>query len=226
MLALGIILCAFLLSREIKGTGITMDVLLDLIFWVVLCGILGARIFYVFLNLTYFIQRPAEMLMIHKGGLAWQGSLIGGIIAGVVFIRKKRLPFLKVLDLSAPYIALGQSIGRIGCFLNGCCYGRPVGWGIYFPVHDARLHPTQLYSSVGLFLVFVLLRVYRKNARPGGVFILYLILASVLRFFIEFFRADHHNYFLGLSVFQWVCLGIILSALAVRRIFSHAQSGK
>ncbi len=210
MLALGVILCAFLLSKEIENTALSKDTLFDLIFWVVLCGLLGARIFYIFLNFDFFISNPLEMIMIQKGGLAWQGSLIFGFISGIVFIRLKKLNVLDMLDLTAPYIALGQSVGRIGCFLNGCCFGKEVSWGVYFPVHHARLHPTQLYSTVGLFLVFLILKAYRKKAPQGGVFILYIILASVLRFGVEFFRADHTVLYGGLSIFQWVCVGLFV----------------
>lgn len=223
MLALGVLLCVFLLSKEIKNTEITMDIILDLVFWVVLCGILGARIFYILLNSSYFFAHPLEMIMIHKGGLAWQGSLIGGVISGVVFIRVRHLPLLKMLDLTAPYIALGQSVGRIGCFLNGCCYGKEVSWGIYFPVHGAHLHPTQLYSSGGLLLIFFILKAYRKQSPAGGVFVLYLILASVLRFFVEFFRADHYAYMAGLSVFQWMCVGFLCAAAVIKIIFSRKK---
>ncbi len=198
-----------------------MDTFLDMIFWVVLGGILGARIFFVILNFPYFLDNPVEILMVHHGGLAWQGSLIAGTIVGIIFVRMKKWDPVRVLDLSAPYLALGQSIGRVGCFLNGCCYGKEASWGIYFPVHDARLHPTQLYSTIGLFFVFLFLRAYRAKARPGDVFVLYLVLASVLRFIVEFFRADHYAFFAGLSVFQWVCLGILAVAFSLRAWVIH-----
>jgi phosphatidylglycerol:prolipoprotein diacylglycerol transferase len=129
------------------------------------------------------------------------------------WIKRRGLFLPEVLDLCAPYLALGQSIGRIGCFLNGCCYGKEVSWGIYFPVHGAHLHPTQLYLSGGLFLIFLLLKLYQRSSSiPGLVFASYLILTSVLRFGVEFFRADHEILFLGLSVFQFVCLGVLVFA--------------
>ncbi len=226
MLAIGVILCAFLLSKEIKNTDITMDFILDLIFWVVLFGILGARIFYILLNLEFYMNHPAEIIMIHKGGLAWQGSLILGSLTGGIFIKRKGLELLRILDLTAPYIALGQSIGRIGCFLNGCCYGKEVAWGIFVPIHGANLHPTQIYSTVGLFCIFLFLKAYRNKASSGGIFILYLIFASALRFIVEFFRADHQTFFIGLSIFQMVCLSLIIVALILKIIISKKVSGK
>ncbi len=218
MLAVAVIVCTFLLSRDARGKGISPEMVFDLVFWTVLAGIAGARFFYIILNWEFFRQNLLEIVMIQKGGLAWQGGLIFGGLAGVGFIKRRKLPLREMLDLAAPYIALGQSIGRIGCFLNGCCYGKEVFWGIFFPVHHAHLHPTQLYSVLGLFVIFVILKYYRRvSPFQGSVFLLYLILASAERFGVEFFRGDHQEFFGGLSIYQWVCLGF--AALAVRGHF-------
>lgn len=218
MLAVAVIVCTFLLSRDARGKGINPEMVFDLVFWMVLAGIAGARLFYIILNWEFFRQNLLEMVMIPKGGLSWQGGLIFGGLAGAGFVRRRKLPLREMLDLAAPYIALGQSIGRIGCFLNGCCYGKEVSWGIFFPVHHAHLHPTQLYSALGLFVIFVILK-YSRRVSPfqGSVFLLYLILASAERFGVEFFRGDHQEFFWGLSIYQWVCLGF--AALAVRGYF-------
>ena len=216
LFAIAVLVCAFLLSREARSLGMDSALIYDFVFWVILSGIVGARIFYILLNVPFFIQHPLEIIMIQNGGLAWQGGLILASITGITFIQKRNLPLLKMADLVAPYIALGQSIGRIGCFLNGCCFGKEVSWGIYFPVHNARLHPTQLYDSIGLLIIFFILKTYQKFYPPlGQVFIMYLILASVLRFGIEFLRADHRILFFGLSIFQILCLGLILAAFYV-----------
>ncbi len=216
MLALAVILCAFLLNRDCSRQGIPSSIVYDFVFVVVVSGIIGARIFYILLNLNFFIQNPAEIIMLQHGGLAWQGGLMAGTLAGLIFLRRKKQPILLFVDLTAPYIALGQSIGRVGCFLNGCCFGREVAWGIYFPVHHARLHPTQLYTMAGLFILFFILRHYRKIVKtPGDVFVLYLFGASLLRFVIEFFRADHYVLVLGLSVYQWVCIVLLTTAVYV-----------
>ncbi|MFA5087867.1 MAG: prolipoprotein diacylglyceryl transferase [Candidatus Omnitrophota bacterium] len=214
MMAIAVMVCTFLLLREARLLGFQPEIIVDLVFWVVLVGIAGARLFFVFLNFSYFVRHPLEIIMIHHGGLAWQGSLISGTLFGLGYIRRKKLPLRPVLDLLSPYIALGQAIGRIGCFLNGCCYGREIPWGIYFPVHEARLHPTQLYSAAGLFLIFLILKKFRAwSKKPGQVFVLYLVLASSLRFIVEFFRADHEAVFFGLSVFQSVSLLVLLIGL-------------
>lgn len=226
MLAVAVILCSVLLSREARALGIAVETIYDLVFWTVLGGLLGARIFYVLLNLDFFLEAPREIILIQKGGLAWQGGLILGTVTAVVYIQRKRLGLLRMVDLMAPYIALGQAIGRIGCFLNGCCYGREVAWGIYFPVHQARLHPAQLYSSAGLIAAFFILKRFQKTQHQAGqVFVLYLILASFLRFIVEFFRADHAVLWAGLSVFQIVCLGIALSAMVFCLWVTRRPSG-
>jgi phosphatidylglycerol:prolipoprotein diacylglycerol transferase len=215
LLAMAVLIGTFMLVNDARASNIKPGVIYDLVFWAVVGGIIGARAFYVFLNLQFFASNPHEILMIQKGGLAWQGGLILGVLVTTLFIKRRKLFLPAVFDLLAPYLALGQSIGRIGCFLNGCCYGKAVAWGIYFPVHDARLHPTQLYLAAGYFVIFIILKRYQSSSQiPGLVFSTYLILASTLRFFIEFFRADHEILFLGLSVYQFVCLGILIFAFS------------
>lgn len=223
MLAVAVFVCTYFLQKEAKRKNINPDTVVDLVFWIIAGGIVGCRIFYIFLNLSFFIENPSEIFMIHHGGLAWQGGLILGAATAFVLIRRKGLPVLGTLDLFVPYLALGQAIGRIGCFLNGCCYGKEVSWGIYFPVHHARLQPTQLYSALGLLALFFVLKKYNESHKKAGeTFVFYLILASLLRFTVEFFRADHTNVFFGLSIFQIVCLCIMMAALYVKSSLSKS----
>jgi len=231
MMAIAVLVCSMLLIRPARQLGIQADMVFDLSFWIIVSGIIGARIFYILLNLNYFMSYPIEMIKITNGGLAWQGGLAAGLITVLIYSRslykKKQITLLQLLDLLAPYIALGQAIGRIGCFLNGCCYGKPVSWGIYFPVHNAHLHPTQLYSSGALILVFFILKNYRRVAKkPGQVFILYLILASIFRFIIEFFRADHGAVIFGLSIFQIICFIILLISLGALKLMLSSKRSK
>ena len=215
-LAAAVIVCAFFLKGEAKKNNLNPQVLMDFLFIVVISGIVGGRLFYVFLNLPHFLQNPGEVFMLHHGGLAWQGGFISGALAAIFVIKKNKMPLLSTVDMVAPYIALGQSIGRIGCFFNGCCYGQEVSWGIYFPVHQARLHPTQIYDSLGLFFIFLVLRKFQSvRKKEGEVFVLYLLLAAFLRFFVEFYRADHEIFLFGLSIFQVVSVGFILAAISV-----------
>lgn len=218
MLAIAVMVTGWLTARDAEvKLGVKRDDAYDLVFWVVLFGILGARIFYVLLNPGQFWAAPLEIIMIQKGGLAWQGSLVAGLAVGIFYLRKKKFPLLPFLDISAPYIALGQAIGRIGCLLNGCCYGKLAAWGLYFPVWEERLQPTQIYMSLGQIAIFLILRSLQPRMKVAGkVMIWYLMLSAVERFTVEFFRADHGLYW-GLSIFQYVCIAIFLTALMVNR---------
>ena len=217
-IALAVVICAWGLNKDTKVYKISSEVVYDLMFWTVAWGILGARIFYISLTWDYFKTNLLEIIMLQHGGLAWQGGLLGGLLAAVWFVRSKKLPLRFFLDLVAPYIALGQSIGRTGCFLNGCCYGKPVAWGIYFPVHGDRLHPTQLYETLGLFVAFLILKYAQTRPHPVGmVFVLYLWLGAIERFVVEFFRADHDQLWWGLSLFQYIALAIFVIGLVLLR---------
>lgn len=216
MLAVAIIVCTFLLRKDAQKAGINPDTISDLVFWLVIGGIAGARIFYILTFLPMFIENPLEIIMIQHGGLSWQGGLMLGCLSGIWFVRRHKLDLLKILDLTAPYLALGQAIGRIGCFFNGCCYGKGLSRGVYFPNLGERVHPAQIYDAAGLLMIFWALKWFQKhNAVKGKVFVSYLFLASLLRFVIEFFRADHTETYLGLSLYQAVCLVLLGVACAI-----------
>jgi len=220
MLALAVLVCTYFLSLDAKRYNISQETAYDLVFWCMLWGILGARIFYVFIEWDYFSTNLLEIPMLQKGGLAWQGGFLGGALAGVWFARRKKLSLRPLLDLAAPYIALGQSIGRIGCFFNGCCYGKPVAWGIYFPAHNAKLIPTQLFETAGLFIIFLILKkAQTKPHQAGFIFVLYLWLAAIERFIIEFYRADHDLLWGSLSLAQYVALGVFAAGLILMNVF-------
>jgi phosphatidylglycerol---prolipoprotein diacylglyceryl transferase len=223
MFLLAVILCSWLLGREAKRYGIPSEEIQDLIFWLVLSGVLGARLFFIFLNFFFFWENPGEIFMLNRGGLAWQGGLLAGIVAGIIFSRRKRKSLWFLADLLAPYLALGQAIGRLGCFLNGCCYGRPVSWGVYFPVHQAFLYPTQLYEAAALAVAFFILQSSKRSLPyQGQVFSAYLVLASLARFLNEFFRADHTAFIGGLSIFQVVCIALGLSGVTLFMVFQRS----
>lgn len=225
MMALAVVVCSWALSRESRRAGIPPEKIFDLVFWVMLMGIAGARIFYILLNLEFFRQNLSEIFMIQRGGLAFQGGFILGGLTGYLYIRRQGWPLWVTLDLVAPYLALGHAIGRVGCFFNGCCYGRPVSWGIYFPAHEARLHPTQLYDTAALLFIFLILKYWQKQIKtPGYLFVFYLLLASGERFINEFFRADHAQTYLGMSIYQVVSLGIFIFGLILFSWIKQHQS--
>lgn len=214
MMVAAFITASLLACRQAKKQNIDPDKIFNLLFTVFIFGIIGGRIFYIINNLSYYIKNPLEMIMLQKGGLVWYGGLTLGIISGLIFLRKEKLSVYPVLDVVTPFVALGQSIGRIGCLLNGCCFGRESIYGIYFPVHHAVLIPTQAYSSLLLILIFIILRIMQERPhKKGEIFFLYLLLYSGMRFFIEFFRADSPTIFGGLTIFQLISIIIFLLSL-------------
>lgn len=215
MLAVAVVVCAFLLSRDAAKLKISEDTVFDLMLWVVMGGFIGGKIFY---TLLFWDNTTDDFLsaLFQRAGFAWQGGFIGGWIAGLWFVKLKKLKFRLMLDLAAPYIALGQAIGRMGCFAEGCCYGKPWDLGVYFPVHHARLHPTQLYETGMLFAIFLILKFVKKPSWPAGrIFVLYLWLAGIERFVVEFYRDDHEILFWGLSLAQCVAAGIFVAGIVM-----------
>lgn len=220
MLAIAVIVAIIGISRLFDKAGYERDMVLDLVMLCVIFGIIGARIAYVF---TYdwaaFLSHPAILFSLQDGGIrgmAWYGGLVGGLIPFTIYLHRKKLSFWVVADMFAPYLALGYALVRIGCFLNGCCYGNITesACGVVFPAVDAyHRHPTQLYSSALNVLLFVfLIRFYPRRRFPGQVFLLYIIGYAIYRFIVEFFRAS--EIFIGvLSIGQVYTLGLLALGL-------------
>ncbi len=200
MVALGFTVSVILICKHAAGFNLDKDKMLDLAVIILLAGIIGARILYVALNLKVYMADPIEILKLSRGGLVWYGGFLSALFAAVFYIRKKGMDFWNVVDLIAPYTALAQAFGRIGCFLNGCCYGID---GL----------PAQIYSSILLFLIFVILRLWQKRRRfAGEIFLGYCLLYCLKRFVIEFIRGDNPRIFLGLTISQIVSFVVFLAA--------------
>ncbi len=171
-------------------------VILDCVLIGLIIGIIGARLFFVFLyEPAYYLANPLQILYIKEGGLAFYGGLFSGLLAIVIFLLIKHIPVLSFLDFVAPATALGYAIARFGCFMNGCCYGKAttVAWGVVLPAVDGLTrHPTQIYSVLaGLSIFFILVWKSKKGIRfPGQVFCLFLILYGLSRSVIELFREN------------------------------------
>jgi phosphatidylglycerol:prolipoprotein diacylglycerol transferase len=199
MLALAAIVGIYGVERNFEKQGYDRDIVLDMVVLMVLFGILGARISYIIIyDWQAFITDPLMFFSPGFSGLIWYGGLLGGFIAFVVYIWRKNLPFWEMADLFAPYLALGYALVRIGCFLNGCCYGLPTdsAWGVIFPaVDDLHRHPTQLYSSLINFLLFgFLIWLWPRRQFNGQIFLAYLVGYTIYRFVIEFFRFSLINW--------------------------------
>ena len=215
----------FLLYKEAGRRNFYADKILDLGLLILIFGVIGARALHVLVNFDFYKSNLPDIFFIWKGGLAFYGGLILAILASWLFILKKKLPFWKTTDFIAPYIALGQSIGRIGCFLNGCCFGKsaPLSFlGVIFPSDTIYRYPTQLYASFALLCIFVILRLIQKKPLFSGfVFMAYLILYATQRFFIDFLRGDTSRYALNLTVSQ--IISIIIFAIAIFILHERAK---
>ncbi len=199
---MAIIVANSLLNRQYPSHG--KDIIIAESPIVIIAGILGARLYFCLLNFSYYSLHPLEILDIREGGLSVHGGLIFGILALLWVARKYKIPFLKLLDVMGVATILGQSVGRWGNYFNSEAYGLPVSgqhWGLFIPqerriaefANYSLFHPTFLYESILDFLSFcVLLFIYLKLGKrySGFVFFTYLILYSVIRFFVEKIRVD------------------------------------
>lgn len=209
-IALAMLIASAFVLKKGKSMGLVEDDIMDLIIWVLPSAIIGARIYYVlFYDLNYYLSTPMEILNLRAGGLAIHGGVIAGVLAGYIVTKRKKMPFIKLADVVAPVLILGQAIGRWGNFFNGEAHGGPTDlpWGIL--VDGVRVHPTFLYESIWDFIIFAfLLQLLNKKHFDSQVLSLYLILYSVGRFFIEGLRTD--SLMIGpLRVAQVISLALI-----------------
>jgi phosphatidylglycerol:prolipoprotein diacylglycerol transferase len=221
MMALGFgfgIALAVMLNRKEKRPD---ELILDLSVWIMLGAIFGARALYVLVQPEQFAGRPWwEIFAVWQGGLVYYGGLIGAGLTAFVWLQKKGHPTWLVADCLAPGLALGQVFGRLGCFLNGCCYGPVHAHGLIFPsIGDGlpRL-PVQLHEAAfALGLAALLYWFRKKRSYPGQVFALYVAIYSLGRFILEFQRDDAERGVLFSAAFspgQWISLAGLAFALA------------
>lgn len=234
LVAVGFLFGLWTASRRGLRDGIPPEAILDLGPWLIVGTIVGARALFV---ISYwreeFAGRPLlEIFMVQHGGLVFYGGLVGASLATIIYLRFKRLALWKFADALAPSIALGYIFGRLGCLMNGCCYGRPteLPWAIHFPedhsTKGAGIHPTQIYDSLlSLGLYAGLAWLYRRKRFEGQVFAAYLMLYAVLRALVETFRGDYPVYYLGgwATPAQLVSVAIFTAGLILYWKRSHPQ---
>lgn len=195
----------YMVSRS-SDVPIKKQQLYDFLFYLILFGIAGARLLYVFTNLDFFVTHPFDIIKIWEGGLVFYGGFLAVLLFSFFYCKNKKIDIRKLADIASPALALGHTFGRIGCFFAGCCYGRECD----FFLSVNHRHPTQLYESLGnLAIFFILHNINKKEHRKGAVFIFYLCMYSVLRFFVEFFRGDDRGLFIvGFSIAQIISFAI------------------
>lgn len=237
MIALAFLAGLWTATRRARRENISGERIADVTLWLMVGSILGARIVYVTTYWkTEFANQPiSEIFMVQHGGLVYYGGLIGATIAGMIYLRWKKMPVWKTADVLAPSIALGSVFGRIGCLLNGCCYGRPtdVPWAIRFPpdhpTGGVPVHPTEIYDALLNLVLYVFLAwLFRRKKFDGQIFATYLIIYAVFRGVVEYFRGDYpadHIHF-GLTSAQLVSVPIFIAGLALAAILSRRAEPK
>ena len=220
--SIGFFLAAYLAAKRAPQEGIPKDAIYDLAFWVLVAGLLGARLYFVLEHINLFAANPLSALYIWKGGLAIIGGIASGAIAAILYCRKRHLDLKRSLDIVAWVLPLAQAIGRIGCLCAGCCYGKPchLPWAIVFSNPESLapigvpLHPTEIYHMLSNLLVFgALTLAYRKKRFDGQITSLYLMLYPIGRFIVEFYRGDDRKYIGPLSLPQWLCIVMFICGL-------------
>jgi phosphatidylglycerol:prolipoprotein diacylglycerol transferase len=235
MLAIAFLTCTLMAVRDLQRRDPPVYGSPNGGLWAFIGALVGAKAYWI---LQYSEPRYLwQAVFVWEGGLVFYGGLIGGVLGLLAYVRVAKLPPLTIADASAPYLALGEAITRIGCFLNGCCWGRPssIWWAIRFPRHShpfeqqvadkliassasesLPVHPTQLYMVFGLLAVFVVLRIVGRNGGfAGRTTVLYVLLFGILRFTVESFRGDSARSMAGMTVSQGISLGMVIAAVTV-----------
>lgn len=212
-IALGVFLAVFWMTARARKNGFPPpEKVFDLVFVATLSGFIGARIFFVVQEGSWYLNHPLEIFEIWKGGLVYYGGMAASFIGFIVYVRLQKLPILRSCDFMMPFIALVHAFGRAGCFLNGCCYGKPcvLPWAVRFPALTGPLHPVQLYEALfNLALFAFLLRMDSRKHFAGEVTSFYLMLYAAGRFFLEFFRGGQAAVFFSFTLPQAMSLGFM-----------------
>ncbi len=227
LLAAGLLLALYAAAQLAGRDGLPKERIYDLGLWTIIGGLLGSKI------LMYFTEPNVNIFSLDflRSGGVYYGGFLGGLLAAAILIPLYKLNFWKVVDAFAPGVAIGQFFGRQGCFSAGCCWGKPTDlfWGVHFteaahehtgvPIYgptnaDLYLHPTQLYESFAMLIVFgILILIHRKKKFDGQVLIGYMILYPIIRFIIEFFRDDPRGDLFGLTSALGISTSQIISLL-------------
>jgi len=204
MMALGVALALWFIYVQAKKQELPASKLIDVAFYTIIVALLGAKLILFFGDLSFYLENPKQLFSLARSGGVFQGGLAFGFFFALWLLRRKKIPAWKTADIIAPALALGHSLGRVGCFSAGCCYGTEcsVPWGVKFQnpyaskltgvPFDTLLHPVQLYEAFLNFSSFLILFfILRKKRFDGQVISFYIINYSIIRYVVEFFRGDH-----------------------------------
>ncbi len=237
MMAIGFFLAIHWGMRRALRYGVSSEFISNLSWILVLGGIIGGRAAYLAVEESIDELFSLKFFEVWQGGMVFYGGFILAVIGALFYSRKHNVPFLTVADILSPCIALGHALGRVGCLLAGCCFGKQcdLPWAIEFthplslaPLH-IRLHPTQIYESLGNFIVIaLLLLIERKQKFRGQIFAIYLVLYAILRASVEVFRGDVERGFItfgGLYPNEWLStstgIAIVMTSIALLIYFKQ-----
>ena len=225
MIAIGFLLGIYTVRKLASQNKINPDLVSDLSFWLLVFGFLGGRTLFVITRLDYFIQNPLDIVKVWEGGLVFFGGLISATLYALYFFYKNKLSAWKMIDVLTPGLVIAHAFGRLGCLGAGCCYGRPtdVPWAIRldselvdFHLRGIPIHPTQLYESTSLFILFAgLIYLGKKKRFDGQVGLTYFMLYPIIRSIIEIYRGDSIRGFIIeniLSTSQFISILVFVGA--------------
>ncbi len=225
--------CAYFLTRFVarkKQSLLTGDNITDVIFWTMLGGVIGGRLFYALVyNPQVYLADPLQILQVWKGGMSIHGGLLGGFFGALLAAKIIKRPLAEIADIFLPALALGLAFGRLGNFVNGELVGRPTDlpWGMDFG-DGLQRHPSQLYAVIKdvLLCAIFLVLLFRVHWRPGVLSGLFLSCYAILRFLVEFFRAPDPQLgllALGLSMGQWLSVVLFIVGVGVMTLYKYAM---
>jgi phosphatidylglycerol:prolipoprotein diacylglycerol transferase len=239
LLAIAFLAGLWVVGREAKRSGLDVIRVTDLAIYALIGGLVGARLLLVIVDWQFYSKNWSELWGLVQSGGVFYGGLIGGILVGAWYIRRHQMAIWPLADVLAPGVVLGQAIGRLGCLAAGCCFGKPttVAWAVTFrdmyaaqrlgtPV-DIPVHPTQIYESIATILIFAfLIWLARRKRFHGQVAMIYVMLYSVARYLIEYFRGDSARGFVlegRLSTSQLISIVLFAAAAATLPYLARKQ---
>jgi len=210
-----------------KKRGVDPDNVIDLALFACIGSIIGARLLYILLNIRSYIDYPVSVFYMRDGGLSYFGGLGAGIGVGVLYCRRQKISVGKMADVVAPAVPIGYAIVRVGCLLNGCCYGHvsEAPWALAAGPGSMLRHPVQLYAAISSVIIFFLLRAAEpKKKFEGQILWLYAGLYCVARFVVEFWRVGTRDYFAPFTATQVLCVLLAVFAFGVIRVKTRAAA--
>jgi phosphatidylglycerol:prolipoprotein diacylglycerol transferase len=226
MLALSFFVGIWFASRRAERRGLKQEIVYDLSIVLIIAAVVGSRVLYILTHRDHY-RSLLDIIALWQGGATLYGGLILAVAGAAAFLRLKGIPFFRMADICAPSIALGVFFTRIGCYLSGCCFGRPTECvtGLVFPAGspagytfaDIPVHPTQLYASLyGLLIFLALLLLEKKHSFEGYTFGFLCILYGAARFIVDFFRYYEDSAMWGpLTASQVLSLGLVVVGAAM-----------